>query len=67
MKKLIALPTWVMTMIMIPFLPKTHPWHCRHFTLEDWYVNATPDCRQFDLTGWMMLICVSLVLAFLKG
>ena len=56
-----------MTMIMIPFLPKTHPWHGRHFTLEDWYVNATPDCRQFDLTGWMMLICVSLVLAFLNG
>lgn len=49
---------------MIPFMPKHHPWHGRAFTLEDWYSNATPLCRQFDYTGWVLYAAVLLV-AFL--
>lgn len=62
MKALRALPTWLVTLVMLPFLPKTHPWHGRRFTLYDWYEHQTPLCRDFDFVMWINGVILALVL-----
>lgn len=55
MKHLVAIPTWIITRLLAPFLSKKHPWYGRRFTLEDWAIHETPLCRMFDFTLWFWL------------
>lgn len=55
MKDLVAIPTWIFTRLLNPFLPATHPWHGRRFTLQDWATNQTALCRIFDWALWIWL------------
>lgn len=59
MKKLTALPTWLLTVFIIRFfsLPTHHAWADRKFSLTDWHAGQTPLCKQFDLLFWVMLPC----------
>lgn len=34
--RIYAAPVWLLTNLACRFVPKTHPWHKRWFTLEDW-------------------------------
>lgn len=40
MRKIIVFPTWLLVLIMKPFLPKTHLLK-RKITLDDWSKNST--------------------------
>lgn len=56
-----------MTKLMLPFVPRTHPWYGRYFTLTDWHANATPQCRQFDYTGWVLFVSALVTVLILRG
>ena len=48
-----ALPTWLITNLLSPVLPKDHPWKGRWFPLYDWAIKRTPLTEQFDLVLWV--------------
>ncbi|NIQ80612.1 MAG: hypothetical protein GTN93_21470 [Anaerolineae bacterium] len=48
-----AIPTWFLTNLFTPFLPKSHKWHGRYFTLRDWHRGRTELTVQFDFVFWM--------------
>jgi hypothetical protein len=50
--KLRALPTWILTNAITPFLCKGHPWRWRWFQLDDWHAGQTELCRKFDYALW---------------
>lgn len=54
-KNYVAIPTWVFTRMLVPFLPVAHPWYGRRFTLEDWASHQTTLCRTFDFALWVWL------------
>lgn len=56
MKKLAALPTYVLCMLFLPFFRKDHPWHNRNFTLKDWHRHQTRSCKEFDYVFWTYTI-----------
>jgi hypothetical protein len=56
--KYFSLPTWIATRLVQPFLPVTHPFHNRPFTLDDWKNGQTDLCRWFDWAIWISLICI---------
>lgn len=64
MDKWLALPTWLLTNLMTPFMKKSHPWHRRYFTLEDWAAGETPMCRETDIGLWLSVIWI-LIFSFL--
>ena len=49
MKELAAFPTWALTIAIVPLLPKSHPWHGRSFSLQDWHARQTALCRALDV------------------
>jgi hypothetical protein len=51
-----AFPTWLMTTLLLPFVPEHHPWHGRYFTLEEWYHGETDACREMDFLGWLLAV-----------
>jgi len=51
-----SLPTWIMTNAMTPFMPSTHPWKWRWFTLSEWAVSRTPLTILFDTLAWTVII-----------
>ena len=61
MKKLYALPTWAITNIITPFLPREHPWRMRWFELADWAEKQTDLCRSFDFVFWGILVILLLL------
>jgi hypothetical protein len=52
MNKYIALPTWLIVMIVLPFIPTDHPWKGRRFTLEEWFEGRTTYTKLFDFSYW---------------
>jgi hypothetical protein len=48
-----AIPTWFLTNLFTPFLPKSHKWSGRYFTLRDWHHGRTDLTVQFDLVFWV--------------
>lgn len=48
-----AFPTWALTRFFSPFLPETHPWRFRRFTLREWEEGQTDLCRTFDFGFWV--------------
>jgi hypothetical protein len=66
MRRLLVFPTWVIVRIMLPFLPKGHPWKGRRFTLRDWAQGSTEANDLFSMAMWVGGICVavSLIIIF---
>ena len=52
MKKVLVFPTWVVIGLLRPFLPATHPWKNKRFTLTDWAANSTPLNDTFAYCFW---------------
>ena len=48
-----ALPTWMMTKAVCPFLPRKHPWKDRKFSLREWSDGRTLLCKALDLLFWV--------------
>lgn len=57
--KYTAIPTWLMTRIVQRWLPSTHAWYRRKFTLAEWARGRTTDCKIFDLLFWFQLVLVA--------
>lgn len=56
-----AFPTWALTNAVTPFLPASHPWHGRTFSLRDWHAGQTPLCRLLDIAFfWSMALSIVL-------
>ena len=51
--KWLSFPTWFLTLLMGPLLPKTHPWKGRYFPMQDWADCQTPLCKQLDWGLWI--------------
>lgn len=51
-----ALPTWFMTNLMSPFLPRGHPWRGRWFRLREWYNGRQPLAVVFDSLFWGVIL-----------
>jgi len=51
-KKLVWIPAWSITFMMIPILPKTHPWKGRYLSLQSWADKGTPDAKILSLMIW---------------
>lgn len=64
MRKLTALPTWLLTMFILRFFPlhDGYAWVNRKFTLSDWHAHQTPLCKQFDLVFWITGLGILLAL-----
>lgn len=63
--KFLVLPTWLLVRSIEPFLPKEHPWKGIKFTLEDWYLGATPEIEMMSLILWFSSItylCLSIAI-----
>jgi hypothetical protein len=58
-----SLPTWLLTRALLPFLPKTHAWYGRRFTLAEWAQGQTAMCREFDYVFWAITGALCIVLA----
>lgn len=48
-----AIPTWIVTNAIAPFLPKGHPWRGRYFTLNDRAENATEFTLKIGFYVWL--------------
>lgn len=53
MSKYLALPTWLIVIIITPFLPIDHQWNGRRFTLNNWYTGRTSYTRIIDFCLWI--------------
>ena len=51
-----SLPTWFITNCITPFLPHTHLWAGRKFTLKEWAEGQTDLCIAFDYYFWACII-----------
>ena len=58
-----AIPTWLLTNLITQFLPKTHEWHKRHFTLHDWAHGRTDLTMKFDSVLWGLLLWIPIFIA----
>lgn len=67
MKALGAFPTWAIVSALLPFLPKTHPWYRRTFSLRDWHAHQTPLCRAIDVLFYASWACFAALLALLMS
>lgn len=47
MKTFLSIPSWLVVRLMLPFVPKTHPWHGRRFTLKQWVMGITDESLAF--------------------
>lgn len=55
MKTLLSLPSWLLIRALLPFFPRTHPWHAHRVTLRWWRMGATDDTLYFGATMWLSL------------
>lgn len=55
-----ALPTWMITNSITPFLPESHPWCGRRFGLATWAAKETVLCRAFDAVAWVSVVLILL-------
>lgn len=59
-----ALPAWLLTCCVRRWLPESHPWRQRRFTLHEWYAGRTRLCTLLDMSMWSS---VSLLLGVIAG
>lgn len=60
-----AFPTWAITNVVIQFVPKSHPWHGRTFSLRYWHAHQTPLCRSIDVLFYLSVASFVITLALL--
>jgi len=58
-----AIPTWFLTCLLEPFLPASHPWKGKYYSLSEWARGQTSMCKEFD---WVFWIGGVTILAFLR-
>lgn len=66
--QLLTLPTWLIMMMLWPFLPATHKWKVRRPTLSNWAEYSTEQNNHFSFFLWFtgpMWLVIFLVV-FLK-
>lgn len=49
----LAFPAWLVVNLVNRWLPVTHRWHKKWFTLMDWTTRRTNLQRQFDVVWWL--------------
>lgn len=58
-----AIPTWFFTAsLIVPFLPKSHPWHGRRFTLGEWHAGRTTYTKFIDFLLWFYGVLAIVIL-----
>jgi hypothetical protein len=55
-RQLFVWPTWVYFHLAKRFLPKTHKWKHRNFTLRDWAYGSTRLNDTFSLIFWEIIV-----------
>ena len=60
--RIYAAPVWLITNLACRFVPKTHPWHKKWFTLGDWRTRRLSLVKQVDAMMWVSLACMPVVL-----
>ena len=58
----LILPSWLLVRLALPWLPATHPWHGRRFTLLDWAAGATDATVWASAALWTCALTAGLVL-----
>lgn len=51
-----AIPTWCLTNLFVPFLPETHPWKNRFFSLPDWAYGRKGLTKNIDSALWGQIV-----------
>lgn len=65
MKKILVFPTWIIVRIVIPFLPKNHPWKNKKFSLENWAKHSTQANDMCSLFFWIAVVCEIIMLTLI--
>ena len=55
LKEIRAFPTWLVVRAIIPFLPNSHAWSDKEFTISEWAAGQTEDCTYFDWIFWITI------------
>jgi hypothetical protein len=55
---ILLFPTWLLVNILDIFLPITHPWHKRYFSMRDWRLGSTKENYAFSFLFWFNFIVV---------
>lgn len=63
--KVLMIPTWLLVNLMIPILPKTHPWKGKKFTLQDWTNGSTNITFSLSILLWGNFLSLLIVLTYL--
>lgn len=61
-RKFLLIPVWLLTLILQPLLPKTHPWRYEKLTLNWWADCASHFTLTFSGFCYWHALCVSYVL-----
>ena len=59
---IVVLPTWIITAMLWPFLPKEHPWKKNgqsFFTLADWALGATNAAVFISMMLWVSMLILA--------
>lgn len=51
-------PIWLVTLGLLPFLPKTHPWKGQKMTLKSWYDLGTDDAASSGRVFLVLFACL---------
>lgn len=52
MRTFLLLPVWALTKLIVPFLPKDHPFH-EDSSLKTWKTDATDEAVTFGTLFWL--------------
>jgi hypothetical protein len=69
-RKLIVAPLWILMYVYQKFLPKEHPWHRKHLSLDDWATRGKPGTYIVGAVLWLVtldLIVLGLLWKLGKG
>jgi len=56
--KFILIPVWLLTLMIQPFLPKSHPWRHRQLTLQWWAEGATDNALYLSVYFWICAVAL---------
>lgn len=58
-KAVLLIPVWLLVTIVLPFFPKSHPWHGKTLTLMSWAHCATPVSVAWSAGVWIMTVVLT--------
>ncbi len=56
MKTILILPMWILSSLLHPFLPRTHPWKSERPTLRSWVEGATETAMAIAFAFWVGVV-----------